>query len=476
MKRMATSAALAALALAACAGPQIGPPGAAAVSAPANWREASQTAGDIDPRWWARFGDPVLSAIVERALASNTDVAVAASPVAEARAQFRFAQAQRLPNLFGVAGGGRVRDISPFGEPEQQWEGKAELQISYDVDFFGRLASASAAARESLLASEAAKDNVRLAVAASAASGYITLRALDARLAVLRETLAARQAALQLIRRRAEAGYGTLLDQRQAEADVYATDQQIPATELAIRRQEDALSLLLGENPRAIERGATLADLAAPVIPPGVPSALLRRRPDIAQAERQLAAADRSLDAARAAFMPSVQLTASGGYVASNLLPNNVEVFSLGASVLAPLLDGGRLRAQRDASVARRDQAAFAYRKAALTAFKEVEDALSATDRTAAQALDIAAQREALAKAYRLASNRYNAGYSPYLDQLDAQRSLLAADLQLVQVRSDRLNAAVALYQALGGGWGPAIASPSAESIARSGGRHLDPT
>jgi outer membrane protein TolC len=148
-----------------------------------------------------------------------------------------------------------------------------------------------------------------------------------------------------------------------------------------------------------------------------------------------------------------VQLTAAGGDVASTLLTNDIGVFSLGASVLAPIFDSGRLRAQRDVAVARRDQAAFAYRKAALTAFKEVEDALAAADRTAQQERDVAAQREALAEAYRLASNRYRAGYSPYLDQLEAQRSLLAADLQLVQVRSDRLNAAVALYQALGGGW-----------------------
>lgn len=342
-------------------------------------------------------------------------------------------------------------------EAGARWpESGTTLCASYDTDLFGRLASASAAARETLLATEAARANVRLAVAASAASaagGYITLRGLDARLAVLRETLAARLAALTRIRRRAEAGYGALLDQRQAEADLHATEQLIPAAELAIRRQEDGLSLLLGENPQAIARGAELAALATPATPPGLPSTLLRRRPDIAQAERQLAAADRSLDAARAAFMPNVQLTTSGGEVASSLLKNDISVFSLGGSVLAPIFDSGRLRAQQGAAVARRDQAAFAYRKAALTAFKEVEDALAAADRTAQQEEDVAAQRAALADAYRLASNRYRAGYSPYLDQLEAQRGLLAADLQLVQVRTDRLNAAVALYQALGGGW-----------------------
>jgi len=444
---------LAALALAGCAGPRMDPPPAAAVSPPAAWRDVAASDANIDARWWSAFGDPMLTTLVERALANNTDVAIAAERVEEARAQFRFAEAQRRPNLAAVASGGRQRDVSPFGLPQEQTAGMGQVQASFDTDLFGRLANASAATRQSLLASEAAQDSVRLAVAASTAGGYITLRSLDARLAVVRDTLAARDAALTLIRRRAQSGYGTQLDLRAAEADYDATRQQVPILELAIRRQEDGLSLLLGENPRAIERGVPLAGLATPAVPAALPSALLRQRPDIAQAERQLAGADRSLDVARAAFMPNLQLTASGGYAASTLLSQPIGIFALGGGVAAPLLDSGRLRAQQDVAVARRDQAAFAYRKAALTAFREVEDALAAVDRTAQQETDLQAQRAALAEAYRLATNRYRAGYSPYLDQLDAQRGLLAADLQLAAVRADRLNAVVALCQALGGGW-----------------------
>ena len=454
MMRHAPIPVLLALSVAACAGPRVGPPDAAAFNPPAAWREPSGADATVDPHWWSAFGDPALTAIVERALANNTDVAIAAERVTEARAQFHLAQAQRLPDLVGLIDGGRARNVSPFGTPQQQTSGDAGLQVSYDVDLFGRLASASAAARQNLLANEAARDNVRLAVAASAASGYVTLRGLDAQLVVLRETLSERQGALIVMRRRSDTGYGTLLDLRQAEADLHATGQQIPLVELAIRKQEDGLSMLLGENPRTIERGLSLSQLAAPAIPPGVPSELVRRRPDIAQAERQLAATDRSLDAARAAFMPSIQLTASGGVAGSNLFsPTSFGVYSLGASVLAPIFDAGRLRAQRDVAVAQRDEAAFAYRKAILNAFKEVEDALAASNRIAEQERDITAQREALADAYRLAANRYNAGYSPYLDQLDAQRSLLAADLALTQVRTDRLTAAISLFQALGGGW-----------------------
>ena len=448
------------LALTACAGPRPEPPATASFVAPGGWRDATAADAAIDVQWWAEFSDPVLSSVVPRALANNTDIALAAARVEEARGQFRLAAAQRLPNLVGAAGGGRQRDVSPFGRPREQTAGQAQLQVSYDADLFGRLAEASVAARESLLASEAAHDNVRLAVAASAAGGYITLRGLDARLVVLRDTLAEREAAVALIRRRAETGYGTMLDLRQAEADYHLTEQLIPTTELAIRRQEDGLNLLLGENPRAIERGLSVAELTTPAVSPGLPSALLRRRPDIEQAERQLAAADRSLDSARAAFMPNVQLTASGGYVVSNILADEIGVWAIGGSVLAPIFDSGRLRAQQDIAAARRDEAAFAYRRTALNAFREVEDALAAMDRIAEQERDATAQREALAEAYRLSANRYRSGYSPFLDQLEAQRGLLAVDLQLVQIRADRLNAAVSLYQALGGAWTPATPAP----------------
>jgi outer membrane protein TolC len=187
-----------------------------------------------------------------------------------------------------------------------------------------------------------------------------------------------------------------------------------------------------------------------------LPADLLRRRPDIAQAERTLVAADRSLDSARAAFLPNLSLTGSAGVVLSTALSNPVGVFSLGGSVLAPLFDGGRLRAQADAAAARRDQAAFGYRRAALNAFREVDDSLAGVLRTGEQETALAGQRDALAAALRNAANRYRAGYSSYLDQLDTQRGLLGAELALVQARADRLNAYVGLYQALGGGWSPA--------------------
>jgi outer membrane protein TolC len=184
-----------------------------------------------------------------------------------------------------------------------------------------------------------------------------------------------------------------------------------------------------------------------------MPSALLRRRPDITVAEQQLVAADRSLDSARAAFMPDVQLNASTGLVASSLLHDPFGVFSLGGSILAPIFDAGRLHAQQQGAAARRDAAAFAYRKAALNAFREVEDGLAAIARNGEQMQALERQRSALAALLVLAQNRYRAGYSPYLEQVDAERGLLNAELSFLQARSDRLTAAVLLFQALGGGW-----------------------
>ncbi|QJU60336.1 efflux transporter outer membrane subunit [Sphingomonas sp. AP4-R1] len=448
--------------LAGCAGPRPAPPQAAAVVPPGGWRDTAASDRPIDAQWWTGYDDPALTAIVQRALDRNLDLAIAVSRVEEARAQFALARGAQLPALSASAAGGPQRAPNAFGIDTNQTAGQAQLSVSFDTDLFGRLRSASAAARASLLATRAARDTVRLAIASSAASGYLTLVALDARLQVLRDTLAARDISLKLARRRADAGYSPRLDLAQAEADYHATEQLIPIALLAIRRQEDGLNLLLGDAPSPIARGRPFVDLAIPTPGPSLPAALLRRRPDIVSAEDQLVAADHQLDSARAAFMPTFQLSAAGGVAASTLLPDPISIFSIGGSILAPLFQGGRLQAQADTAAARRDQAAFGYRRAALTAFREVEDAMADQQRYQEQQTALAAQRTALAEQLRLATNRYRAGYSPYLEQLDAQRGLLSADLALVQARLDRLTASVRLYQALGGGW-----EASADTTAR---------
>jgi outer membrane protein, multidrug efflux system len=386
--------------LAACAGPRPNAPVDTTVIAPAAWRDGTTGASDAEiAEWWRAFKDPVLTRIVEHALTSNVDVAIAATRVEEARAQFSAARGQLLPSAELVAGGKRERFLNAFGQPASQSAEQAQIQISYDLDLFGRLRDASAAARAAFLATQAAQDNVKLAVASSAAAGYIGLRALDARLEVVRETLVAREGSLRIARRRAQSGYATQLELEQAEAEFHATEQLIPPLQLAITRQENGLSVLLGENPRGIERGVALSALTTPAVPPMLPSELLRRRPDIAQAEQLIVAADRSLDSARAAFLPSIRLGASGGYVDSTLIADPVGIFSVGGSILAPIFEGGRLRAQADAAAARRDQAAYSYRKAALNSFREVEDALASVQRTNEQESVLRQQRDAQARA-----------------------------------------------------------------------------
>lgn len=424
----------------------------AAVTAPAQWRSTPAATAPIAAEWWQAYGDPVLATLVERALARNTDIAIAAARVRQAEAAVAQARSQLFPALDAAAAAGHSRSLSAFGTASVGSSFEPQVQASWEVDLFGRLRDLVGAARDQYLASAAAHDAAALSVAAATASSYITLRALDTQLRVAHDTLAARTESLRLARANAEAGYTSQLELSQAQAEYEATARIVPQVERAIAAQENALSRLAGDTPGAIERGRALADLIVPPVPEGLPSDLLRRRPDIAQAEYQLAASDRSLAAARKAFLPNIQLTGSAGVLfATGIDP--VGLFSVGGSVLAPLFDAGRARAGADSAAAVRDQAAYAYRGVALSAFAEVESALVALDRLGRERDHVRAQRDALAAALRHATNRYRAGYSTYLEQLDAQRGLLAAELALVQIDADRLNASVTLYRAMGGGW-----------------------
>lgn len=447
MSRRATV--LLAMAVSACAGPTVKTATVAPLAPAPAWRTDPGPVAPLDRTWWQGFGDPVLTELVERALANNTDIGVAVARVREARANVAVARSQLLPTLDASLSGARSREVDAFGQPEKQTAGEPKLQVAYEVDLFGRLADQRSAARDAYLASAAARDAVRLSVAGATASGYLTLRGLDARLEVARSTLAARAESLRIARSRVEHGYSPKLELEQAQAEYEATAQIVPQIALAIARAEDALSVLTGALPVATARGTTLDRLVAPPVPEGLPSELLRRRPDVAQAEYQLAASDSSLAAARKRFLPQLRL----GAAFSTLLTNPITVWSLGGSVLAPLFQGGRLTAQADAAGAQRDQAAFAYRRVALGAFRDVEDGLAAVHRLDEQVASGERQRAALAEGLRLATNRYREGYSPYLEQLDAQRGLLGAQLALIQTRSDALAARVQLYQAMGGGW-----------------------
>jgi outer membrane protein, multidrug efflux system len=449
---------LAATALAACAGPKVETANVAPVVPEAAWRSDAGPTAPLSREWWQAFGDPAMTALVEQALANNNDIAVAAARVREARANVALARAQTLPTIDATLAGQRARTVNAFGLPSEANSAQPQVQIAYEVDLFGRLADQKSAARDSYLASAAARDAVRLSIAAAVASNYVTLRSLDARLTVARDTVQARTEALRIAKSRVEHGYSPRLELDQAQAEYDATSQIVPQIELAIARTEDALSLLVGDTPRAIERGVALERLTAPAVPEGLPSELLRRRPDVAQAEYQLAASDKNLSVQRKRFLPQVRLSSAAGAAFSTLLKDPITIWSIGGSILAPLFEGGRLQAQADAAGAQRDQAAFAYRRAALGAFREVEDALAAVRLTDRQIVSAESQRDALAEGLRLATNRYREGYSPFLEQLDAQRGLLGAQLSLIQLRGDALTARIQLFQAMGGGWLPCSA------------------
>lgn len=441
---------------------------ALAAEVPAAWQPSTlqTSAASVQAGWWRDLGDPVLDGLVERALARNTDLRSAAARVAEARALSDVQQASALPTLdFGV-GASRSRSISAAtGKPYLSTVLQPQFQAAYEVDLWGRIDALGQAADAQLQASAAARDSAALSVAATVVSGYVNLRALDARVEVARQTLAARASALDLARSRQQRGYSSALETQQSEAEYRATAAVVPQLDLAIRRQEHALRLLTGDAPGAVERGLPLTDLRMAALPSiGLPSELLRRRPDIASAEAQLAATDAQIAAARAQLLPSIRLSATLGSISSSALTGDpFQLWSLGGSVLAPLFEGGRLRAGVRAADARRDQALAAYEKTVLTAFGEVEDQLAAIDELARQAVEVEAQRVALQETLRVASNRYREGYASHLDELDAQRNLFSAQQTALQLRADQLAARIALDRALGGGW-QAAASTTAST------------
>lgn len=441
------------LALAACMPADQRPPAPAAVAAPAGWRDGQTGTAAIDPRWWEAFGDPVLTGLVESALARNTDVLIAAARIQETQAAIRLARSAALPSVDAVAAVQRSRSLSTSGIVTSTAL-QPELQVSWQADVFGRLSRMTDAARLQYVASQADRDAIALSVAAQVAQAYIGLLALDAQLLVSRETVVSRVEALRLATDQARVGYISQFELTQAESEYEAVQQAIPQIQLAQRAQENALRNLTGDLPGVVERGRTLPDLVPPAVPVTIPSDLLRRRPDIVSAELGLAAADKALAADRAAFLPQVALSASVGQLLVNARDYDpITIWSLGSSILAPIFAGGRLTAQVDTSVARRDQAAFAYRGTVLAAFGEVETALAGITRYAEQIERLRNRRAILQRSVTLATDRYRGGYASYIEQLDAQRNLYATELDAITVRQGQLNNIIALYRALGGGW-----------------------
>lgn len=440
-------------ALTGCMPPRQPRPTEADVTPPAQWRDAQARKTEMSADWWAAFGDPQLTALVEAALANNTDVLSAASRVEQAREQIRLSRADLLPTLDAALGAQRTRELSVLGIAHTTAL-QPSLQVSYEVDLWGRLRRLREAATLEYQASEAERDAVRLAVASTTARAYVSLLSLDRQLYVTRETVNSRRQALRVAEDRASLGYTSQLELSQAQSEYEAAAQLLPQLQQAIREQEHALRLLIGELPGAVPRGDNLSALHLPPVPHALPSELLRRRPDIHQAELLLAASDIYLQAQRDRFLPQVQLSASLGLLFVNSLDYDpVRVWDLGASVLAPIFNAGRLEAGVNIATAQRDQAAFAYRAAALQAFSDVENSLSAVGNLQQQIERVEARRAVLERSLTYAEDRYRAGYSSYIETLDAQRNLFNTELTAVQLHESQINTLIGLYQVLGGGW-----------------------
>ncbi len=418
-----------------------------AVAAPA----AAQGAGS----WWKGFGDPLLDDLVERAGRENTSVQVAAARVAQARALLRSTDANRAPQV-GLSAGAVRQTVLPGAGPQAATLVSAGVGLSYEVDVFGRLSRESDAATLDLQSRTALLQAARLIAQADVAQSYFTLRALDIERDILRDTLDAYRGTLRLVERRFQAGDVAELDVARVRTELAATESEAFALDARRAALEHAIAVLVGEAASRFAIDASPWQASLPLVPAGVPSTVLARRPDVAAALAQLKASQARVGVAQTAWFPSVTLTAAGGFASPELgdvFKWSARTWAAGALLALPLLDGGRRQAGVDAARAEFDAGLAGYRERVLVAFKEVEDELAALRLLADQAQ---AQTRAIDSARRatvLSESRYRNGLVSQLDLLDAQRSELRSRRQAVQVQAAQYQSTVGLIRALGGGW-----------------------
>ncbi|WP_445663632.1 efflux transporter outer membrane subunit [Enterobacter soli] len=447
---------LLALLLAGCQSVDVAP-AKSSLHIPSQWRAEASPASPAEQLWWRNFHDSHLNRYVDEALKNNSDVLIARERINEYQARVYAADGSLFPSLDAGVTGARARSQSAAtGLPIYSTLYKGSLTASYDVDLWGVNRSTARAAEASLEAQKAAAAAADLTVASSVASGYVTLLSLDEQLRVTEDTLKSREQAFKLATRQYQTGYSSRLELMQSDSELRSTRAQVPLLQHQIAQQENALSLLLGSNPGSLARSENFESLTPLHLPSQLPSTLLNRRPDIVQAERQLLAYDATLAASRASLLPSINLTASGSIqdrTLSGLLDNPLQLWSVGGSILAPILNRQALNAQVDISQSQRNQALYSYEQTVRNAFREVNDSLDAITRYQEQLTELQAQQDVAQETLRIAQNRYNNGYSSYLDVLDAQRTLFSVQTSVVQVKNNLLLAQIDLYKALGGGW-----------------------
>ena len=436
-----------------------------AIEVPGSYRGAvpeqatqTQIAPLGEQKWWDVFQDEQLRTLIRTALQRNYDLRIAASRVLEAQAQLGITRADQFPTLGAGASIGDVRTArSKFVPPFETSTGQVSLSAAWELDFWGKFRRATEAARANLLASESARQEVVSTLVANVAGAYFQLRALDLELEISKRTLQSRQESLRLTRILANGGSTSLLDVRQAEQLVFTASAEGPALEQQIEQQENFLSILLGQNPGDIPRGQTLTEQhQPPEVPPGIPSALLERRPDIREAEEQLIAANAQIGVARADYFPQISLSGSGGYQSAaltSLFSGPAGAWSFGAALTQPIFTAGRIRSEVRLARARQQTAVLLYQQSIQGAFRSVSDALVAYRKTR----EFRVQQELLFQsaqdAARLSHMRYTGGVTGYLEVLTNETNAFSAEIGLAQARLNELLALVQLYEALGGGW-----------------------
>jgi multidrug efflux system outer membrane protein len=470
MKRTVSGLTALALSLTGCmVGPNYKRP---SVATPQQFRGAP--AGDTSPgtatpdsiaetKWFDLFQDDTVKQLVTSALEKNFDLRIAAERVLQARAQYGIVHANLLPTLdaqaqFDATRGssiGTTRFIPPGAVFSSSYT-QATLNLNWELDLFGRLRRLSESARAQYLATEEARNGVKLALVGDVMNTYFALREQDLELQISRQTGDIANDNLRLISLRHDQGAANALDVHQAEQFLYTATAQVASSQRAIGESEDALSLLLGNAPSDIPRGQALDQIAAPPqLPPGLPSSLIERRPDIRQAEQNLIAANALIGAARALLFPQISLTGTFGgqsRALTNLFTGPARVASIGPSALIPIFHAG-LRSGVRLTEAQQREALITYEKTIYGALREISDAFIVHDRTREQRIEEEKLVTALTQSVELSTLRYRGGLDSYLQVLDAERNLFDGQLTLAQLRLQELQSVVQLYRALGGGW-----------------------
>ena len=432
------------------------------------WKEITLQPAEHRGQWWKIFEDSALDELQTRALANNPSLKVAAARVDQARAQARAVASTLLPTLQAggnavraksasagnVAFGGATNDLKPYNLYG------AGATLTYEVDLFARILDSERALEFETDAQDALYRSTLLALQADVASTYFTLRALDAERLLLRDTVAVRKEAARIMARRFEVGTVGEQDLRRTEADLAQAKAELLTVDRARAGYENALAVLLGELPSSFSFPEASIVMRPPQIPAGLPSTLLARRPDVDQAVATMQAANRRIGAARAAFFPSLSLTSNFGYESASLADlfkwssRNWALGQVGGSALAmTIFDSGRTIARVDSAQAVYEQALETYRAQVLVAFADVENALAAQRLLAESQQQLAAAAEATRRTLDLTRKRYDQGDVSYFEVADADRQALAASRAAIAAQGARMNAAVTLIRALGGGW-----------------------